>query len=172
MSDIFSNALNGLSDAIHSAGKSSIGQMAEAAALTYFLGPAGAEFSIPTAAGLAGGITNLVNGGNLGSALTAGAMGWGLGSLSGVGEANLNAAKVPVVDMSIDTPVGVGADAPYTDVNGNPIVRSSANLPASVSSLGVANTNPILAPASASTAGNHPPPRSRALAETPGRIEK
>ena len=76
MSDIVSNALNGLSEAIHSAGKSSIGQMAEAAALTYFLGPAGAEFSIPTAAGLAGGITNLLNGGNIGSALTAGAMGY------------------------------------------------------------------------------------------------
>ena len=78
MSDIFSNALNGLSDAIHSAGKSSLGQLAETAALTYFLGPAGAELSIPTAAGLAGGITNLVNGGNIGSALTAGAMSYGL----------------------------------------------------------------------------------------------
>ena len=94
MSDIFSNALNGISNAVHDVGKSSIGQMAEAAALTYFLGPAGAEFSIPTAAGLAGGITNLLNGGNIGSALTAGAMGWGLGSLSGVGEANPNAAPV------------------------------------------------------------------------------
>jgi len=118
MSDIFSNALNGLSDAIHSAGKSSIGQMAEAAALTYFLGPAGAEFSIPTAAGLAGGITNLVNGGNLGSALTAGAMGYGLGSLSGVGEANPNASSVPVEER-VPTPV-------------DPIAQSGVNAPANV----------------------------------------
>ena len=88
--------IGNISGAIHDVGKSSIGQMAEAAALTYFLGPAGAEFSIPTAAGLAGGITNLLNGGNIGSALTAGAMGYGLGSLSGVGEANPNAAKVLV----------------------------------------------------------------------------
>ena len=71
MSDIFSNALNGISNAVHDAGKSSIGQMAEAAALAYFLGPAGglgaegAGLMGSTAAmGVGGGLTTLLNGGN------------------------------------------------------------------------------------------------------------
>ena len=140
MSDIFSNALNGLSDAIHSAGKSSIGQMAEAAALTYFLGPAGAEFSIPTAAGLAGGITNLLNGGNIGSALTAGAMGYGLGSLSGVGEANPNAANVPVEER-IPTPVdqiaptGVNVPASVANFEAPPAPFTGTELPSDLKTL-------------------------------------
>ena len=125
MSDIFSNALNGLSDAIHSAGKSSIGQMAEAAALTYFLGPSGLELggagdaglSFATRAGLAGGITNLLNGGNIGSALTAGAMGYGLAGLSGVGEVNPNAASVPVEDLSTTGEIPQGTVRSTTGIN-------------------------------------------------------
>jgi hypothetical protein len=125
MSDIFSNAFNGISNAIHDVGKSSIGQMAEAAALAYFMGPAGLELggageaglSFATRAGLAGGITNLLNGGNIGSALQAGAMGYGLAGLSGVGEGNPNAASVEVQDLSTAGEVPQGTIRSTTGIN-------------------------------------------------------
>ena len=125
MSDIFSNALNGISNAVHDVGKSSIGQMAEAAALAYFMGPSGLELggagdaglSFATRAGLAGGITNLLNGGNIGSALTAGAMGFGLAGLSGVGGVNPNAASLPVEDLSTTGEIPEGTVRSTTGIN-------------------------------------------------------
>ena len=87
MSDIFSNALNGISNAVHDVGKSSIGKMAEAAALAYFLGPAGEGLmGADTALGVGGGLTTLLNGGSLQDSLKNGLLSAGIGSLTGVSD--------------------------------------------------------------------------------------
>jgi len=172
MSDIFSNAFNGISNAIHDVGKSSIGQMAEAAALAYFMGPSGLELggagdaglSFATRAGLAGGITNLLNGGNIGSALQAGAMGYGLAGLSEIGETNPNAANVEIKDLSTESPAvqaanasGVNATSNVTnlEVPNQPQIQPTAEQMAANNNL---FNQPQIQPTMDQAAANMPPP--------------
>ena len=99
------NPIANISGGIHDLGKSTLGRMAETAALVYFMGPAGLELTsaggalagMSTAglAGLAGGATSLLNGGNLMDAVKSGAMAYGAGSLMG-GESGIDAENGPV----------------------------------------------------------------------------
>jgi hypothetical protein len=110
------NPIANISGGIHDLGKSTLGRMAETAALVYFMGPAGLELTAPGAllegastaglAGLAGGATSLLNGGSIMDAVKSGAMAYGAGSLMG-GESGIDAENgpaarggAPVVDKS------------------------------------------------------------------------
>jgi hypothetical protein len=110
------NPIGNISGGIHDLGKSSLGRMAETAALVYFMGPAGLNLTaaggalagMGTAglAGLAGGATSLLNGGSIMDAVKSGAMAYGAGSLMG-GESGIDAENgpaarggAPVVDKS------------------------------------------------------------------------
>ena len=101
--------IGNISGAIHDVGKSSIGKMAEAAALAYFLGPAGEGLmGADTALGVGGGLTTLLNGGSLQDSLKNGVMAYGIGQLTGAGQAIGDTAipgGAPVV-TGIPTPVG------------------------------------------------------------------
>ena len=99
--------IGNISGAIHDVGKSTIGKMAETAALAYFLGPAGAGLLGSTAAlGVGGGLTTLLNGGNLQDSLKNGLLSAGIGSLTGVGD-TIGATAIPG-----GAPVGEGAFTP------------------------------------------------------------
>ena len=116
MSDPLSNLFNSISDTVHEVGKSPLGRMAETAAMVYFMGPAGLELTAPGAllegastaglAGIAGGATSILNGGNLMDAVKSGGMAYlggkgieALGGASGI-EANAGGGGAPVVDKS------------------------------------------------------------------------
>ena len=76
----FQDPIGNISGGIHDLGKSTLGKMAETAALAYFMGPlaleGGALAGMSTAglAGLAGGTVSLLNGGNLMDAVKSGGM--------------------------------------------------------------------------------------------------
>jgi hypothetical protein len=101
--------IGNISGAIHDVGKSSIGKMAEAAAIAYFLGPAGEGLmEANTALGVGGGLTTLLNGGSLQDSLKSGVMAYGIGQLTGAGQAIGDTAipgGAPVGD-GVPTPVG------------------------------------------------------------------
>ena len=101
--------IGNISGAIHDVGKSSIGKMAEAAALAYFLGPAGEGLmGADTALGVGGGLTTLLNGGNLQDSIKSGVMAYGIGQLTGAGQA-IGDTAIPggaPVEERIPTQVG------------------------------------------------------------------
>ena len=100
----FADPIGNISGGIHDLGKSTLGKMAETAALTYFLGPlaleGGALAGMSTAglAGLAGGTVSLLNGGNLMDAVKSGAMAYGAGSLMGGDASAGSPSNVPVAE--------------------------------------------------------------------------
>ena len=123
--------IGNISGAIHDVGKSSIGQMAEAAALAYFLGPAGEGLmGADTALGVSGGLTTLLNGGSLQDSLKNGVMAYGIGQLTGVGD-TIGATSIPggaPVVEGIPTPVGgqfsAVPDASLTNAVTDPLAPS------------------------------------------------
>ena len=120
--------IGNISGAIHDVGKSSIGQIAETAALAYFLGPAGglgaegAGLMGSTAAmGVGGGLTTLLNGGNLQDSLKSGLLSAGIGSLTGVSD-TIGATSIP----------GGAPDAPGIPTPVDPIAQTGVNATANV----------------------------------------
>jgi len=124
----FQDPIGNISGGIHDLGKSTLGKMAETAALAYFMGPlaleGGALAGMSTAglAGLAGGTVSLLNGGNLMDAVKSGAMAYGAGSLMG-GDAS--AAK-PSADVNFDVPAKALA---------SPVAQEASLVPSSVANL-------------------------------------
>ena len=135
MSDIFSNVLNSASNAVHDLGKSTIGKMAETAVAAYFMGPAGLDLGaeggalegISTAGlgGLAGGAVTLLNGGNIGQAVTNGMLAYGVGSL--MGSPTTSSSTPSMVEPDTNTIPGSGASTPS-----NPYMSPTPTAPAPV----------------------------------------
>jgi len=138
------NPIGNISGGIHDLGKSTLGRMAETAALVYFMGPAGlqltsaggalAGMSTAGLAGLAGGATSLLNGGSIMDAVKSGAMAYGAGSLMG-GESGIDAENgpaarggAPVVDKST-----LGELAKAEATNASVLPQNIANLASPIS---------------------------------------
>ena len=158
--------IGNISGAIHDVGKSSIGQMAEAAALAYFLGPAGglgaegAGLMGSTAAmGVGGGLTTLLNGGNLQDSLKNGLLSAGIGSLTGVSD-TIGSTGPASVEERVFTPV-------------NPIAQAGVNATANAAgelAPEVAQFQPT--PAQLAAASGTPPPAPAAASQAVANFSK
>jgi len=114
------NPIANISGGIHDLGKSTLGRMAETAALVYFMGPAGLNLTAPGAllaeastaglAGLAGGATSLLNGGSLMDAVKSGGMAY----LGGKGFEAMGGATP--VGSSGGPPVAEGTFTPVSSI--------------------------------------------------------